>query len=99
MRDLLAVQLRVWGMNGERLLNAARKQGIPLRGVIRERDRGITLRCPLRFVQAFRELAAMGYLEAIEGFGGRYHRISRKGLEQLLPEFRQEPFIWGPGAV
>ena len=50
-------------------------------------------------LDAFRGLAQMGYLEAIEGFGGRYHRISRKGLEQLLPEFRQEPYIWGPKAV
>ena len=50
-------------------------------------------------VEGFRELAEMGYLAPIEGFGGQYFRITRKGLEQLLPEFPQDSFIWGPGAV
>jgi hypothetical protein len=62
-------------------------------------ERAVRLAQPEQVLEAFHEMAAMGYLEAIEGFGGHYHRISRKGLEQLLPEFRQEPYIWGPGAV
>ena len=48
---------------------------------------------------AVRGLKEMGYLEAVPGFAGMYLRITRRGLEQLLPEFPQEAYIWGPGAV
>ena len=45
------------------------------------------------------DMLSLGYLEAVPGFGGAYCRISAKGLEQLLPEFMQSPYIWGPGAI
>lgn len=43
-------------------------------------------------------LADFGYIEAVPGFGGEYHRTTERGLRQLEPEFPQDPFVWGPGA-
>ena len=44
----------------------------------------------------WKELRAFGYIAPIEGFEGKYCRITDKGLQQLSPEFKKEPFIWGP---
>lgn len=54
---------------------------------------------PAEAASQFDALVAMGYLEAVSGFGGKYFRIGHAGLEQLAPELPQNPFIWGPGAV
>ena len=53
----LTVRLRVSGLNAEKLLNAARKQGIVLKGVARERDRAVLVQCSARAAAAFRALA------------------------------------------
>ncbi len=50
--------MRVTGLNGEQLINAARKQGITLKSVAREKDRAITVRCGIKDAAAFRALAA-----------------------------------------
>ena len=47
----------------------------------------------------WRELCALGYIEAVPGFGGHYCRLTPKGRQQLLPDFPQDPFIHGPGAA
>lgn len=45
------------------------------------------------------ELKLMGYLEARSGYGGEYCLLSEKGKQQLQPEFPQDEFIYGPGAI
>ncbi|MEA4862709.1 MAG: hypothetical protein VB042_05330 [Victivallaceae bacterium] len=50
-------------------------------------------------VEQVGELLAMGYLEAIPGWSGSYLQISKRGLEQLAPEFRPDAFIHGPSAL
>lgn len=50
-------------------------------------------------IEQFNELKTMGYLEPISAFGGEYCKISVTGLRQLAPEFPQDSFIHGPGAV
>ncbi len=65
--DGWTVRLRVSGLNVEKLLNAARKQGIVLKSVIRERDRAVTVCCPARSAAAFRALAADKGFEVSEG--------------------------------
>ena len=45
------------------------------------------------------ELRELGYIEPIPGYGGRYCRIAAKGRQQLLPDFPQDAFIHGPGAL
>lgn len=46
-----------------------------------------------------KELIGMGYIAPCEGFGGRYLKITEKGLQQLSPEYKRDPFIWGRGAL
>lgn len=54
---------------------------------------------PSKALDEFEELKCLGYIEAVPGFGGRYCRISEKGRKQLLEDFQQDPYIWGPGAL
>lgn len=46
-----------------------------------------------------RELAGMGFLTPVAGFGGKYLQITEKGLKELAVEFDHSPFIYGPGAA
>lgn len=41
----------------------------------------------------WRELTAFGYLEILDGSGGRYVRLSERGRNAL--HHRTDPFIWG----
>ncbi len=41
----------------------------------------------------WRELTIFGYLETLDGSGGRYVRLSERGRRALL--HRTDPFIWG----
>ena len=50
-------------------------------------------------LEQWNELKLMGYLEAKSGFGGEYCLLSEKGKQQLSPEFSQDEFIYGPGAI
>jgi hypothetical protein len=54
---------------------------------------------PGKALAEFEELKGLGYVEAVPGFGGRYCRLAEKGRQQLLEDYRQDPFIWGPGAL
>ncbi len=58
MMDGLTVEMRITGLNAEKLLNAALQQGIMLRSVSRERDRALLVRCSARSAARFRALAA-----------------------------------------
>lgn len=49
-------------------------------------------------LEEFLELFELGYIEAVPGYKGRYCQITSKGREQLLDDFPQDNFIWGPGA-
>ena len=40
-----------------------------------------------------------GFLDAFEGFGGEYCRISEKGLRQVNPEYKKDVYIYGPRAL
>ena len=51
------VRLRLRGLNAEKLLNAARRQGIRLRHIRREENRELSLLLPAREEAAFREIA------------------------------------------
>ncbi len=53
---------------------------------------------PAKALAEFEELKALGYIEAVPGYLGKYCRISEKGRQQLLADFPQDAFIWGPGA-
>ena len=66
------VRCRVTGLNGERLLNAAQKQGIPLEKVKREQDRSLTVTLAPAAYEAFSALAReKGYqVSAPESLGG-----------------------------
>jgi hypothetical protein len=44
-------------------------------------------------------LEAFKYIKACEGFGGKYCAITEKGLQQVNPEFKHDPFIHGPHAA
>jgi hypothetical protein len=65
----------------------------------------ISIKAALRFAQPdevqneWNELANMGYIAPRSGFGGKYFEITEKGLRQLSPEFPQDEFIYGPGAI
>lgn len=52
-----------------------------------------------KVVAEFEEMKALGYIESVPGYGGRYCQLSAKGRQQLLDDFPQDPFIWGPGAI
>lgn len=54
---------------------------------------------PVKSMQEFEELKALGYIEAVPGFAGKYCQISEKGRKQLLNDFAQDAFIWGPSAI
>jgi len=45
------------------------------------------------------ELKLEGYIAPRSGFNGEYCIITEKGLHQLAPEFPQDEFIHGPGAI
>jgi hypothetical protein len=47
----------------------------------------------------WQELKNFGYIEPIQGYEGKYCKISKKGLEQLSIEFDQDYFIHGPSAI
>jgi hypothetical protein len=49
-------------------------------------------------LEEFVELHELGYIEAVPGYRGKYCQISDKGRQQLLDDFPQDPFVWGPGA-
>jgi len=53
---------------------------------------------PVKALAEFEELKAFGYIEAVPGFRGKYCQLSEKGRQQLLDDFPQDPFVWGPGA-
>ena len=50
-------------------------------------------------IEEWNKLKSFGYLAPIEGYGGEYCKITEAGLRQLEPEFSQDSFIHGPGAV
>lgn len=45
------------------------------------------------------ELKRFKYIQPIPAFEGEYCEITEKGLQQCSPEFPQDPFIHGPGAI
>lgn len=47
----------------------------------------------------FEDLKALGYIEAVPGYRGRYCQLSQMGREQLLDDYPQSCYIWGPGAI
>ncbi|MBR0407047.1 MAG: sporulation protein YqfD [Clostridia bacterium] len=57
MKGTGQVQFRVKGLGVEKLLNAARKQGISFSRVKREKSRSLLLRCSSKDYEAFSELA------------------------------------------
>lgn len=65
----------------------------------------ISCAAPVRFAEPavvteqWNELKLNGYIEPVPGFGGKYCRITEKGIKQLSIEFAQDTFIHGPGAV
>ena len=86
MKAWLTVQMRISGLNAEKLLNAARKQGITLKSVSRQADRSVIVRCapqsaaPLRFLaeeKGFEASDAMpvGLLSAIHRLRKRWGLI------------------------
>lgn len=52
-----------------------------------------------RVMEEFVELQALGYIEAIPGYRGKYCQITARGRQQLIDDFPQDPFVWGPGAI
>lgn len=52
-----------------------------------------------RLIAEWNELEIYSFIAPIEGFGGAYCTITEKGLRQLAPEYPQDSFIHGPGAV
>ncbi len=54
---------------------------------------------PKQALAEFEELKALGYIEAVPGYHGQYCQLGEKGRKQLLEDFPQDSFIWGPGAV
>jgi len=54
---------------------------------------------PVKALTEFEELKSLGYIEAVPGYRGQYCQISNKGRQQLLDDFPQDSFIWGPGAL
>lgn len=58
---------------------------------IRHADEAVVL-------EEFSEMHWLGYIEAVPGYKGQYCQLSEKGRKQLLDDYPQEPFIWGPGA-
>lgn len=57
MTGRLMVRFRLEGLGAEKMLNAARQQGLPLEKVERGKNREIFLHCPMRSYPAFCELA------------------------------------------
>jgi len=53
---------------------------------------------PGKALAEFEELKAFGYIEAVPGYRGKYCQITERGRQQLLYDFPQDSFIWGPGA-
>lgn len=52
-----------------------------------------------RVMEEFRELQGLGYIEAVPGYRGKYCQITARGRQQLIDDFPQDPFVWGPGAI
>ena len=78
MKKTLTVQMRFAGLNAEKLLNAARAQGIPVQGVRREKDRSVTVQCARGDAPALRALAAeKGYQVSRECPAGAFLWIGR----------------------
>ncbi len=73
-------------------ITAAELIEISIEPAIRYADKAAAL-------EQFGELKQHGYIEPIPAFGGEYCEISVTGLRQLSPEFPQDPFVHGPGAV
>jgi hypothetical protein len=46
--------------------------------------------------EQWNKLEGFGFIAAVDGFDGKYCKITEKGLQQLNPEFKKDPFIWGP---
>lgn len=54
---------------------------------------------PEELEQEWKNLEQMGYIRAKEGFEGEYCEITTKGLEQVNPEFKKDPFVHGARAL
>lgn len=52
-----------------------------------------------RVMEEFKELQGLGYIESVPGYRGKYCQITVRGRQQLLDDYPQDPFVWGPGAI
>ncbi|MBQ6804152.1 MAG: sporulation protein YqfD [Clostridia bacterium] len=81
----MMVRFRLDGLGAEKMLNAARQQGLPLEKVERGKNREIFLHCPMRSYPAFCELArekgfSVGEAIPVGGYCWLQYLRSRWGL-------------------
>ncbi len=86
MKGLFSVRFRITGLNAERLINEARKQGVTLGGVRREKDRTLTVDASPR---NYRALAALAREKGFETGEAR-----PLGLLRLFTRLRGRAGLW-----
>ena len=75
--------------------------GAPIRGdelIQISQEPALRHAAPVNALAEFEDLKSLGYIEAVPGYRGKYCQISEKGRQQLLDDFPQDAFVWGPGA-
>ena len=83
MKETWAVRFRVSGLSVEKLLNAARQQGMTFFRVKREKNRDMVIACPPQTYRVFRALAEEKGYQVGEarpvGLLGQVRRLGRRG--------------------
>ena len=77
------VQFRVRGLSAEKLLNAARQQGISFSRVKREKSRSLLLRCSEKDYEAFRPLAQEKGFEISEAQPVGFLRLEKRLAKRI----------------
>lgn len=91
MSGRLEVRFRVNGLGAEKLLNEARKRGMRLNGVKRDKDRALMIRCSPQTCAVFQQLAQergfhvepaqpVGLLRSLKALGNRWGLLAGAAL-------------------